>query len=313
MLEIVFSNSVEGLLKYAQHCGNPSGFHVSIPILDGQADRGEETVPTQMEPIKQESEVCSLGGSAKDVFCFPLGLSIGDISGDACSQQRRNSVAAGAALFSTELPYYLEDIDRSVENFEVLVKRAEQGEPIRIWYSDQPDEMCGMLWFLSELKRRVQHLPTVLRLKLPAVYQVGSTMVSSCGWGAVDPERLHVFLPLTQTVTPEYLSYADFEWKQLQRKQMPLRVVLNGRVQSVPANFFDSFVERELDKMPDEFSEAELIGNVMGAYQLGMGDLFFAQRIETMIEAGTLVAVTNPRPGEIIYRRRLKKCNTRCD
>lgn len=308
MLVVVFSNSVEGLLKYAQHCGNQGGLEVRVPVRGGQ-DNGEEVLSqAHMHSVKEKKKTCSLEGTAQDVFCFALGLNMGDISGDACSQQRKESAAIAAQLFPTELPCYLEDVDRSAEAFGALVERAEQGEPIRIWYSDQPDEMCGMLWFLSELKRRMQHLPTVLRLKQPTVYQVGSTMVSNCGWGGVDPEHLHVFLPLAQQVTPEYLSYADFEWKRLRREQMPLRVVLNGRVQSVPLDFYDSFLEREVDSMPDEFSEAELIGKVLCTYQLGVGDLFLAQRVEAMIEAGKLVPVTEPKPGEIIYRRRLRKC-----
>lgn len=307
MLEVVFSNSVEGLLKYAQVCGNRGGLEVSVPIWGRQTDGDEAPIPVQKQHVQEQSKVCSLEGTAQDVFAFSLGLSTGDISGDACSQQRRDSVSKAAALFPAELPYYLEEIDRSAENFGALLERAEQGEPVRIWYSDQPDEMCGMLWFLSELKRRIKNIPTVLLLKLPTVYQVENAIVSSCGWGGVDPEWLHMFLPLAQKVTPEYLSYADLEWKRLQGEQMPLRVVLNHSVQGVPMNFYDSFLERTLEFMPNEFSEAELIGEVMGKYQLGVGDLFLAQRVETMIKAGKLAPVTKPEPGEIIYRRRLKK------
>ncbi|OUP25312.1 DUF3658 domain-containing protein, partial [Gemmiger sp. An194] len=44
-------------------------------------------------------------------------------------------------------------------------------------------------------------------------------------------------------------------WKELQRENAPLRVCLNGGLQSMPENFYDSFLLRELERLPEEFLE----------------------------------------------------------
>ena len=65
-------------------------------------------------------------------------------------------------------------------------------------------------------------------------------------------------------------------WKQLQQENAPLRIYLNGKLQSASENIYDSFILREVDEQADEFSEANLIGNVLGKNQLGIGDAWIA-------------------------------------
>ncbi len=314
MLEVVFSSSVEGTIKCAQHCGKQIGGIVSVGIFceDGEKKPSRKQQREAQRQAEQEmrrlrEQAVPLGGTPQDVFCFPLGLSMGDISDDGFSQGRKESISRLTALFPSEQVYYLESIDKAAAAFSRLTERAEKGERIRIWYSDQPDEYCGMLWFLSELSHRISKLPPIELLKLPEMFQVGDVVQSSCGWGGVQPELFGSFLHLAQEVAPAFLRAATLEWRRLQEERMPLRVVVNGRVQSVPEDFYDSFLKRELDRMDEEFSEAALIGGILGRYQLGVGDLFLARRVEALIDAGRLIPVTTPKPGDLIYRRRLKK------
>ena len=92
-------------------------------------------------------------------------------------------------------------------------------------------------------------------------------------------------------------------WKELQRENAPLRVCLNGGLQSMPENFYDSFLLRELERLPEEFLEASLVGNVLGRYQLGVGDGWLALRIEAFCREG-LLEVAQDGPG---IRRRLRQ------
>lgn len=61
------------------------------------------------------------------------------------------------------------------------------------------------------------------------------------------------------------------------------------------------------NNMQDEFPESHLIGNVIGRYQLGIGDAQIHQRVEKMISEGKLEPITQPEEGDIIYRRKLRK------
>ena len=100
-----------------------------------------------------------------------------------------------------------------------------------------------------------------------------------------------------------------YEWAELQKENAPLRAVINGRLQSVPENFYDDFILREIVLEKNEFREANLIGRILGKYQLGIGDGWLALRIEEMIRAGKLGIVSSAPEDELSYQRILKKKN----
>ena len=314
MLEVVFSKSAEGALKVAQHCADSCiGSTVSVFCLtdDSSYPYNEEMAKEQQkaeERLKRrQKEAVSLGGNSRDVFCFVNDLSTGDISGDCLSENRRNYIAAAYSLFDEECVYCLAALKETKKSLDELIRRSSTGETIRVWYSDQPYEYCGLCWFLSELKKRMEKLPRIYRIKLPNLVESENTMMNFMGWGGVCAEEFYKFLPLQKEVTPIFISAAAFKWSELQEENSPLRAVINGTVQSVPEDFYDSFIRKEIDKMDHEFHEAVLIGNILGKYQLGIGDIWIALRIEKMIESGILVPITQPKPGDAIYRRMLKK------
>ena len=82
---------------------------------------------------------------------------------------------------------------------------------------------------------------------------------------------------------------------------------MNGILLSVPADFYDGFIRREIAAEPEEFSEAYVIGNTLGRNQLAISDSWVANRIDLMIQAGELEAVTQASEGGPSYRRILRK------
>lgn len=60
-------------------------------------------------------------------------------------------------------------------------------------------------------------------------------------------------------------------------------------------------------KEGDKFKEAQLVGQVLGKYQLGIGDAWIALRIEQFIKEGLLNPITAPEPDAPIYHRILQK------
>ena len=109
--------------------------------------------------------------------------------------------------------------------------------------------------------------------------------------------------PLTDT---ERRYYAGL-WQKLQSENGPLRAVVNGRLCTVDADFYDTFILRELEKQPEEFHEARLIGQILGKYPLGLSDSLIALRMEVFISRGMLSPVTVPEQNAPIYHRYLRK------
>ncbi len=271
MLEVVFGNSTEGGLAVAQRCGG------------------------------------GVGGTRQDIVCFTDDLSMGDISGDCLSQSRRKAQEPFCALFPAEADRIFGCVQEGREQLDRLVKRASAGETVRIWYSEQPMEFCGLCWLLSQLKARMTKLPQIRLIRLPNSMESGNTSRRYMGWGSVPPEEFHQFLPLERKAIPAFIKAAVAQWRQLQEENAPLRAVINGTLQSVPEDFYDCFLTRALSEAEHEFREAELIGAVLKNNQLGIGDLWIAARIEAMVKQGRLLPLTQPKPGEAIYRRTLQK------
>ena len=91
------------------------------------------------------------------------------------------------------------------------------------------------------------------------------------------------------------------------RKRTVLRAVINGRLFSVPEDFYDHFIRSEIENQNDEFQEGQLIGRILGKYQLGISDGWLAMRIEKMIENGKLQIITNAPSDCPAYHRVIRK------
>lgn len=94
----------------------------------------------------------SKGFAKREILCFPLMWSIGDISDSTPGQARRDVLHR---MCTFDLDECREQIDRQMEeaaaSYQTLLERAAKGEPVRAWYSGQPDELCGFYWPMAQL------------------------------------------------------------------------------------------------------------------------------------------------------------------
>ena len=238
---------------------------------------------------------CAPFSRLEDIYSLSLGLSVGSISEDVPGAQRRAALLelCRASEPDAEAPGR---VDRLMEDtagsLEAILARSAEGEAVRIWYSDEPDEACTFLWLLSRLDGLGDRRGPVGAVKLPRYEQREDGVVEEhTGWGDVRPESWQAFLPLERPASPASIRAAAHRWRELQEEDAPLRAVVNGRLSSVP----------------EEFPEAVLIGQVLGRHRLGIGDGLVACRVEAMIRAGELEAVTQAAAEEAPYRRILRK------
>ena len=301
MIEVVFSQSAYGSLKVAQ------SYAMRMRYSDGISSAAEIRA-SQVREAQSADDV--FNGQQQDIYCFSLALSIGDISDGGLGDQRR---AVLRQLLSVDPSVNLdrhvdENLAKTIAALSALVKRYVAGEAVRIWYSHNPDELCGMYWLMSQL--RPFNLQTPIYLVMLPLWEYGkeNTVISRTGWGEIAPEEWSKYVVLQEEVRPARLSSCSAKWQQLQEENSPLRATLNGHLQSVPEVVYDSSILREIDALPDEFKMAVVIGNVLGKHQLGIGDVWIALRIEKLINDGFLEVVQEAPKGEASYRRILRKC-----
>lgn len=307
MIEVVFSQSAYGSLRVAQ------SYAMRMRYSDGISSAAEIRASQfcEEDQTREAQSAVVFTGQQQDIYCFSLALSIGDISDGGLGDQRR---AVLRQLLSVDpavnLDYHVDKrLAKTTAALSSLINRYLAGEAVRIWYSHNPDELCGMYWLMSQLRPFNLQTPIYL-VKLPLwEYAEENTVISRTGWGEIAPEEWSKYVILQEEVRPARLSSCSAKWQQLQEENSPLRATLNGYLQSVPEDVYDSFILREIDALPGEFKMAVAIGNVLGKYQLGIGDAWIAFRIEKIINGGLLEVVQEAPKGETSYRRILRKRN----
>lgn len=319
MIDIVFGDSACGSLKMAQHYGIgkfTSSIEVFVTSGDGSEPAEEEIIVAQREAEERErlewDNATPMGGNPADVYGFAYGLSIGDISESIPGEKRRQTLEWLYSIhpyLDDEPAFTVELMQRATDTLNEVSARIQAGESVRIWYSSQPDEICGMYWFVAHLNQLNIPSSQIILIQLPEWECVGGgTVKTQSGWGGIKPGEWHSHLSLQRAAPPMFCEFCASHWSYLQQENAQLRAFLNGRLVSVPESIYDEFIVREISAEADEFHEAMIIGRVLGKYELGIGDALVAHRIETMIADGRLTPISEPPKGSPIYHRRLKKC-----
>lgn len=230
-------------------------------------------------------------GTAEEVICLGFMLDIGDIKEPIDSACRKDLIYSLYAQDQWEQDRtYDEELRNVPETYISEMKRLkhflEDGEPIRIWYSDAPYSVCGFYHLCSILS---QYANPVFAVKLPPHRFCDRLVISYTNWGEVAAEEFAGFLQYETQLSREELRHYHFLWNELQEENSPLRAVLNGRAASVPENFYDFLIWREITEKP--LKEARLIGDILGKHPLGVGDWWYARRIEDLIAQGKIRVV----------------------
>lgn len=316
MMEIVFSESAGGALKMAQRYGEGpyigEASAICIKHKDGRPATPEEREEAQRamkewERLEWERAV-PLGGRSCDVYGLGLYLSVGDIAESTPGPRRLSALAALYDLPPEDAAQQAaRHFNWTLEALEDARARAVAGEAIRIWYSSQPEELCGLFWFMDQLEQwQAPDAPLAL-IKLPDWEPVpaGQQLPRSASWAGIAPGQWHRYLPLLKPAPPQFRQGCAARWRALQRENAPLRAVVSGRLVSVPADFYDGFIRNEIAREQGDFEEAAVLGRVL-SLQLGIGDALIAGRIQQMVQSGALAVVRQAAGDQPSYRRILR-------
>ncbi|AZO94893.1 DUF3658 domain-containing protein [Halocella sp. SP3-1] len=319
MINIVFSESACGSLKVAQHYGKGKYQDGCIGVFVSHTN-GSKSTKEEVETARREAKekarlawesATPLGGKTTDIYGFNLVLSIGDISENQPGIKRKQTLEHLYSVYpNNEGQQAAEEIlNRANEDLKMVQERAVAGEVLRIWYSNQPDEMCGLYWFMGQLNQWKVHGGQVFIVKLPE-WEVDNkeNIVRKNSWGEVAPEEWHRYLALQKSVVAVFIQSCASHWKELQAENAPLRAMLNGQLVSTSEKLYDDFIIQEIAVEGEEFQEAMIVGRVLGKYQLGISDSWVAFRIEEMLHEGKLEVVTTCTKDMPSYHRVLKKC-----
>lgn len=280
MIEVLFGESEAGAMRAAKST-------VIAGIVNGPV--AVWAAGKKMLPGKEFAGW--IPGTAEEVVCLGFMLDIGNIKQPADSSYRRDLLyslyaqeqweedAAADEELKKAADYYVSEAVR-------LQKYLEDGESIRIWYSDASYSRCGFYNLCQVLQKYENDIHTV---RLPEYRSQADSIISYCNWGEVAAEEFAAFLPYERVLSKEEVrAYANL-WSDLVEDNSPLRAVVNGKVVGVSEDFYDFLIWKKLTG--DPIKEARLIGDILGHYRMSVGDWWYAGRIEYFIKQGKIKVI----------------------
>jgi hypothetical protein len=318
MIEIVFSDSACGGLKMALRYGKGEfdciGIGVSVLNADGSKPTEAEIEDARRQALEKErlawENAVPIDGNPEDIFGFGLALSIGDISEDRPGARRRQVMEWLYSIYPENVGRQAaqEQLQMANGNLDTVLGRAAEGEELRVWYSDQPDELCGLYWIMAMLNPLEGRLGRISLVKLPE-WDAGidDSVVHWACWGEMAPGEWYKYLAAQKTAPPAFCKHSAARWRALQKENAPLRATLNGQLVSAPETLYDDFIMREISAEKESFNEAMIIGRVLGKQRLAISDAWIALRIEEMMTAGKLEAISTAPEDSPVYHRLLRK------
>lgn len=310
MLEVVFGDSAAGSMEFAMHHIETVIGSASFVVPLGGTLTQEQIQNAERREAQNWANALLLESSRADLISLPLLLSIGAIDGTGIDANRQAALHQVYQCFPEAAKIESAFLETAQKNLSLLLERAGNGEAIRVWSSNNPDEMCGTYWLMAQLcAHGLEHL-TVTQVSLPAFLErPDGTVVQYTSWGEMEPYLFGHMVQMGKPLPINQIRAMAQRWHQLQQENAPLRAVLNGQLVSAPETLYDSFIRREIDAQAVEFQQAIVVGSVLGKYQLGISDCWIALRMEHFIRDGLLEAVTQPEPDSPVYRRILRKCS----
>lgn len=214
-------------------------------------------------------------GTPEEVVCLAFMMDVGELKEPMESRYRQELIRE----FINCEDSYAEELVR-LKNF------LDSGEPVRIWYSDAPYSRCGFYSLCGMLRGYENKFSAV---KLPEYVVYDKSIVSYHSWNEVSAEEFAGFLSYEKPLSREEIRMYATLWGELAEENSFLRAVVNGRLLSVPEDFYDFLIWKWLKDEP--VKEARLIGDVLGRSQFGVGDWWYARRIEYFIQRGEIQVV----------------------
>ncbi|MFF2448823.1 DUF1835 domain-containing protein [Neobacillus sp. NPDC058068] len=167
--------------------------------------------------------------------------------------------------------------------------------PITIWTADNAHEQIGLRFVLDILKGKNNDITVINTTKsYGELFNTGRRQYIFLHSGEINPDKLQIIYDQGEgrVLTDHDKEDYENEWISLSENQETLRIWRNGRIVSVPEDYYDPFIIRKAKKLhrrqdtKDFMKSARLIGEVLGHLDQYVGDEFLEYRLRKLIEKG---------------------------
>ncbi len=176
----------------------------------------------------------------------------------------------------------------SVKTLERL--RNTGGEPVRVWAAPWcPGDLCGV-YAVCHLLQHGETPLFVVWAPQEALRRGGREMEEIRGLGELDPEQFGALAASAMELTPIQRRVYASRWLELVQENAPLRAVVDGRLMSVPEDFYDFVLRKAMP--PEPVKMGEVLAKALTALP-GVGDGWLYRRLRAMIATGAVQEISS--------------------
>ncbi len=232
-LEAVFSESAAGALAYAMAAsGKDHTLASAIGVICSPEE--EPLSPVEQEALLHREEArqqalwknaIPLAGDRQNICPLSLALTLGEIDEEGIGPKRQKVLSHLMDIFPQGKEAAEELTLQNQKSLCALKEGAKAGQPIRVWVSQNPEELCAFHWLMERLE---PFSPQVDVVWLPPLLQGDAGAFAPTGWGEVPPWLWGALSQKTEALGPWQVAAFSRKWKALKRENAPLRGVIAG-------------------------------------------------------------------------------------
>lgn len=147
----------------------------------------------------------------------------------------------GTRVLNFERNLAVGDIAADEDEPLLLKEPALGGEPLRLWLSERPEEMCGLYWLAHWLYKWEAGAAEVSAVKLPWFVELPDGVAAVYAhWGEVLPEKevWQQYAARAQKLPANFMLGCALDWQELQKQNAPRRIRLDGCLISAGEDFY---------------------------------------------------------------------------
>ena len=190
-----------------------------------------------------------------------------------------------------EYPDYKQRFKKTINR----ISSIPEGVQITIWTSDSAHEQTGLRFVLYLLKEKNIDITLINTTEAyEELFQVKKVKYTPLHTGEIPTEKLQIIYKQGhgKFFTDHDREDLEKDWLSLSESQETLRIWRNGKIQSVPEDYYDEFIIKRAKKLhskqkiKDFMKSARLIGEVLGHLDQYVGDDFLEYRLKKLIKEG---------------------------
>ena len=229
------------------------------------------------------------------VLFLDLHLNHGKINGDVIATQAQRNAECLLSIYpnteATELEdVYVQGLQQARQCLKDLESALKNGQPIRVWVSHTAHDRCNLYWLCHFFKKC---RPRIFVAVCPG-YEFDPNengYIENKNWGGfINRQFIAECAKNAMELAEREIEENTQIWKQLVRKNTPLRVLIDDNLVSTGEDFFDAMILQYIHRKPT--SQAIILGDFF-AEHFGGDVAFICSRIDHLIESNKIKICKN--------------------